>query len=206
MGLFKRFKDPVRGTAQVVAASHMPERTGRSNCRMNLVVQAEGMVPRSLEHTEWIVSTRKWPIPGQMLPVTVDRAKPDRVKIEWDEVPTHDEIARSQADSIAAGLSGTGTGTDAGDVPPQARDIVEQMRQMFPDATIHVNRDGGSPDAEAEARLREALGSAFRAPAEDGPGGGTDRIAELERLAKLRDKGVLTESEFQAEKARILGY
>jgi hypothetical protein len=28
---------------------------------------------------------------------------------------------------------------------------------------------------------------------------------ELERLAKLRDDGVLTEAEFQAQKARVLG-
>ena len=32
-----------------------------------------------------------------------------------------------------------------------------------------------------------------------------DRIAQLERLAKLRDEGVLTDSEFEAEKAKVLG-
>ena len=32
-----------------------------------------------------------------------------------------------------------------------------------------------------------------------------DRIAQLERLAKLRKSGALTEAEFQAEKARVLG-
>jgi hypothetical protein len=30
-------------------------------------------------------------------------------------------------------------------------------------------------------------------------------VTELERLADLRAKGVLTEEEFQAQKARILG-
>jgi hypothetical protein len=30
-------------------------------------------------------------------------------------------------------------------------------------------------------------------------------VSELERLADLRAKGVLTEAEFQAQKARILG-
>ncbi len=33
----------------------------------------------------------------------------------------------------------------------------------------------------------------------------TSRVAELERLAKLRDQGVLTDAEFQIEKQRILG-
>ena len=32
----------------------------------------------------------------------------------------------------------------------------------------------------------------------------TDRIAELERLAELKDKGILTEDEFAAEKQEIL--
>jgi hypothetical protein len=32
-----------------------------------------------------------------------------------------------------------------------------------------------------------------------------DRIAELERLAKLKESGALTEVEFEREKARILG-
>jgi hypothetical protein len=35
-------------------------------------------------------------------------------------------------------------------------------------------------------------------------GGGDDRLAQLERLAKLRDSGALTETEFQTEKARLL--
>jgi hypothetical protein len=37
------------------------------------------------------------------------------------------------------------------------------------------------------------------APAED------DRIAQLERLGKLREQGLLTDEELAAEKARILG-
>ena len=37
------------------------------------------------------------------------------------------------------------------------------------------------------------------------PQGAPSTTTELERLAKLRDDGVLTEAEFQAQKARILG-
>ncbi len=33
---------------------------------------------------------------------------------------------------------------------------------------------------------------------------GQDRVTQLERLAKLRDSGVLSDAEFEAEKARIL--
>jgi putative oligomerization/nucleic acid binding protein len=46
-----------------------------------------------------------------------------------------------------------------------------------------------------------AAGTAFGAQ----PTVGGDRISELERLAKLRESGALTESEFQAQKQRLLG-
>ncbi|MFC9833809.1 SHOCT domain-containing protein [Rhodococcus sp. NPDC127530] len=36
------------------------------------------------------------------------------------------------------------------------------------------------------------------------PSGGTDRIATLKQLGELRDQGVLTEEEFNTEKAKIL--
>jgi hypothetical protein len=35
--------------------------------------------------------------------------------------------------------------------------------------------------------------------------GGTDHVAALERLAKLRDSGALTDAEFEQQKAKILG-
>ena len=35
--------------------------------------------------------------------------------------------------------------------------------------------------------------------------GGSDRVADLERLAKLMADGVLSEAEFQAEKAKLMG-
>ena len=36
------------------------------------------------------------------------------------------------------------------------------------------------------------------------PSGGMDRIAALKQLGELRDQGVLTEEEFNTEKAKIL--
>lgn len=42
-------------------------------------------------------------------------------------------------------------------------------------------------------------------PASFGAAGGGDRIAELERLERLRQSGALTEAEFEREKARVLG-
>jgi hypothetical protein len=36
-------------------------------------------------------------------------------------------------------------------------------------------------------------------------GGGEDRVQQLKELASLKEQGVLTDEEFAAEKARILG-
>jgi hypothetical protein len=46
-----------------------------------------------------------------------------------------------------------------------------------------------------------------QAPPDDrgGSGGGQDRISQLKDLAALKEQGALTEEEFAAEKARILG-
>jgi putative oligomerization/nucleic acid binding protein len=42
------------------------------------------------------------------------------------------------------------------------------------------------------------------APAAPSAGGG-DRLAQLQQLADLKQQGILTDAEFEAEKARILG-
>ncbi len=57
--------------------------------------------------------------------------------------------------------------------------------------------------APERGELRPVGGGGFApAPASTGE---TDHVAELERLAKLRDSGALTDAEFEQQKARILG-
>jgi hypothetical protein len=57
--------------------------------------------------------------------------------------------------------------------------------------------------APGRGEVRPVGDSGF-APAPAPPSGG-DHIAELERLAKLRDSGALTDAEFEQQKAKILG-
>jgi hypothetical protein len=58
--------------------------------------------------------------------------------------------------------------------------------------------------APGRGEVRPVGGSGFTpAPAPELSGG--DHIAQLERLAKLRDSGALTDAEFEQQKARILG-
>jgi len=50
-----------------------------------------------------------------------------------------------------------------------------------------------------------AAPAAAAAAAPAASGGGGDTVAELERLAKLRDSGALSDAEFEQQKARVLG-
>ena len=55
-----------------------------------------------------------------------------------------------------------------------------------------------------QKRMYQGMGSSSAAPSGN-PAGAPSTTAELQRLAELRDKGVLTESEFQNQKKKILG-
>ena len=58
----------------------------------------------------------------------------------------------------------------------------------------------------ARGEVRRATGEGFSpAPAASGSTSGGDSIAQLERLAKLRDSGALSDAEFEQQKAKILG-
>jgi Short C-terminal domain len=57
--------------------------------------------------------------------------------------------------------------------------------------------------APARGEIRVSDGAGGFAPS---GGSGGDSVAALERLAKLRDSGALTEAEFETQKAKILGH
>jgi hypothetical protein len=72
-------------------------------------------------------------------------------------------------------------------------------------AKIAIDWDSAEKPAAA-GEIRPVGGSGFTpAPAQAAGSGGGDTVAELERLAKLRDSGALTDSEFEQQKAKILG-
>jgi hypothetical protein len=107
-------------------------------------------------------------------------------------------------------------------------ELRKQTAEEFPDAT-YDETFGGARDkvvsAVKDSTITEKVGeqaSKLRLPEVRKPGGGEDataeaptetlsenaddaRLARLERLGSLRDKGILTEEEFAAEKAKLLG-
>lgn len=84
--------------------------------------------------------------------------------------------------------------------------IVPVSAQLGPVVTLPVKVDPGDPaliaidwDNVATPPQRGHV----RPVGESRPGG--DALTELERLGRLRDSGVLTDAEFSAQKAKILG-
>lgn len=72
-------------------------------------------------------------------------------------------------------------------------------------AKIAIDWDS-APTGPAAGEVRPVAGSGGFAPAPAPPAAaGGDHLAELERLAKLRDSGALTDAEFEQQKAKILG-
>ncbi|MCW3065117.1 MAG: hypothetical protein JWN32_2289 [Solirubrobacterales bacterium] len=150
MSLFHPIKDPVEGTAHVVGVSAVDPEFMRQPCTMQLVIEAPGVEAFSIRQ-DFEIDTGQWPDPGQLLPVTFDRAHHERIAIDWDRVPTSGELAAQDATALAAAIN-AGTVGQAASAPTAVEDPLDR----------------------------------------------------LEKLAELHAKGILTDDEFAAQKAKIL--
>jgi hypothetical protein len=87
--------------------------------------------------------------------------------------------------------------------------VVEQIRRAFPDAEVTVAHQSVELIGEGEEaeQIRAALEAAgFMTSGEPREAGeGDDPATQLERLAALHRQGVLTDAEFGAAKARVIG-
>lgn len=189
----KNMKDPVRGALQVTASTYPPDGASSANFSINGIVTAPGLNPTAVEHAG-IARTKKWPHGGQTLPVTVDRADPTRLSIEWDEVPDSCDTARQNAERMAEAMrgaapNGTGATGGAAGIPPEALDVLRKMGIDPSGANVQVVSGG------------EAFSTTFGAPADQDE----DPAARLRKLQELRRDGLITEDEYEAQRARVLG-
>jgi hypothetical protein len=71
----------------------------------------------------------------------------------------------------------------------------------------HVANKNAAAQQQAapEAAPAEAPAPAPAPPAAAPAAGESDKVAQLTQLAALKDSGALTEAEFEAEKAKVLG-
>ena len=197
---FKNFwnvdiKDGVEGKAFVQSASHPPDDATATNVMMWLDVYVEGWEPYRVEHN-CVVKISKHPQPGETLPVIVDRENKERIDIQWDQVKTVDELMR---DGQPGQISGVGNITMG---QPQvidlrnaglSGDVNERIQQAMQIAQQTLQAQGGAIAPGATPATPAASENMV-----------TKRLAQLEQLASLRDSGVLTDAEFEAEKVKIL--
>jgi len=193
----KKIKDPVQGTAQIVACSGPADDATSSPCQMQLVVQVEGREPYAVEHTEFF-KHRRWPSPGMTVPVTVSRSDPNHLRVEKEGIPDWRDAGMNQAEQIAASMQGgpsaaPGVGGQMIDLSGDPGAAAQKIAMVEQVTGMDLNADGKIGAASA--------GSAGTPP----PGEATDRVEGLERLAKLHESGALTDAEFEAEKAKLLG-
>lgn len=96
-----KIQDGVRGTAQVVSASGFYGHALYQSCSLEVVVEAPG-IPATAASVQAVVSRDTWPQAGQILPALIERANPREVQILWDELPKTGDLAKAQAEAIAA--------------------------------------------------------------------------------------------------------
>jgi hypothetical protein len=95
-----RMKDPVEGVLTVAGITTPDPTATQTNYRLDGVVSAEGLEPTAIVH-HGMTSVSHWPSVGQQLPVTVDRAKPDRIVIHWEQLKTSRQQAVDAAQQLA---------------------------------------------------------------------------------------------------------
>lgn len=195
MGLFgKRRKDGVRGTARVVSTSHAPQAT-HGSLTMQIVVEAPGIPAYSHSYKKFGARVDKWPSPGDVVPVSVDPDDPTKVDVLWDDIVTNRDAARQEADQLAERLRQGSPGV-AG-APPEVAGMVDQLQQMFPGAIVNIEGAIAAEEADPSPPLAPPIQvSATQSDA--------DPVERLEKLAKLRDAGIVDQTQFEHLRAQIL--
>jgi hypothetical protein len=81
--------------------------------------------------------------------------------------------------------------------------MAAELRQMFPGASISVG--DSMVQGMFDPQLATMMGIGTPQPQAQPAPVQADPVAQLERLASLRDSGAITDDEFAAAKARLLG-
>ncbi|HWM75640.1 MAG TPA: SHOCT domain-containing protein [Nocardioides sp.] len=225
MGWFdgmKRIKDPVRGSVQIVTMTQAPDNATSANCRMQLVVSVPGHASYAIDD-EYLIKVKKWPSPGQTLPIEASQSDPTKFKILWDEIQSWEVQGAAQAEQLAAAMNQQPPVSPEGQPPlgqgSSAMVMIngrpatpEELRQYEVMTGMDLDGDGkiaGGAPAQGgglQGMIAGAMAAAQQGtpPGPDRPGKVDDRVAALERLAALKASGALTDAEFETEKQRIL--
>lgn len=91
--LGKPIENGIRGTAYVHSRTRAPEPTPKyiGGARLNLLVDVPGHATYKVRH-KCTAPGDRYPHPGAVVPVTVSREDPQRLRIDWEQIPTPDEL------------------------------------------------------------------------------------------------------------------
>lgn len=90
------------GMARVVRATDPHTSQGFGRCHIVMVVHAKNINGLRVKVRDDRVPINKWPTPGDNLPARIDVYDPRRVRVLWDEVPTHVQATAARAEEEAA--------------------------------------------------------------------------------------------------------
>jgi resuscitation-promoting factor RpfA len=145
----------IPGSAHVVSCSPPPAAGSQGRCELHLVVHTPGQEDVAVKIRETGVPVAKWPDAGATLPILVAVGDPRRVRVLWDRVRTHGEVAQEHEAAYE----------DQG-YPP---DTVSE--QAYLDDILDDEFDGVDIDVDPDARVIELDLHGFgRLAADDGPG------------------------------------
>ena len=87
------------------------------------------------------------------------------------------------------------------------RHQAEKQQSQYEQQQYEAQQQQAQMDAAAQQAVAQQQAAAAPPPAAaPAPAaGGTDLVAELQKLAALRDQGILSDDEFAAAKAKLLG-
>jgi resuscitation-promoting factor RpfA len=83
----------VAGVAYVVSVSAPPVASSYGRCELQVLVDAPGLSKTAVKVRDSRVPVAKWPASGDTVPVRVAVSDPRRLRIQWDDIPTHAERA-----------------------------------------------------------------------------------------------------------------
>jgi hypothetical protein len=193
-------KNGVAGTAEVLHLAYQFGQSSLSNRQLALRVQVPGMDPYEVEG-QWFVrgkyvdDLRR----GSQIPVKVDADDPSKVAIDWDGLAHPDpvELAFAAPTEVTVHQQAVIDFSPTLDLrnDPELRRKIEAVvgYELTPGQTLSVAEN----DPLMQQRILQVV--------QEHAAGTDDTTSKLETLARLRSSGALTEAEFAAAKAKILG-
>jgi hypothetical protein len=113
---------------------------------------------------------------------------------DWQTTTVKTDTVFAQTDPVVQTNKAVLTGNEA-------REAVENIERA-----MNMDLDGDGKVGGVQTPGAQTPWSVFQSSMAQGPAAaGTDTVSQLERLAKLHESGALTDAEFAAQKAKLIG-